>query len=71
MHGRTTIKTHVNVYAVIVIHVTDTYNLIPIVLTTPIFLLGVGVKFKVPVHVLKTYRERGGMALLFINLGTV
>ena len=51
----------VYVYAVIVVHITDTHTSIPVVLTTQIFLFFGGwgggedvVRSKVPVHALKT-----------------
>ena len=60
---------------VTVIHITDTHTLIPVVLTTQIFLFGGRgegvVKCEATVHALKTYRETGGIAVLVINLGAI
>lgn len=69
-------QTRVYVYAVIVVHITDTHTSIPVVLTMQVFLFwgegGEGVvRGKVRVHALKTYRGNRGMAVLVINLGTV
>ena len=59
--------------AVTVVHITDTYTLFPAVLTTQIFLFfgGGGLKGRVPVYAMKTYRGSGGMAVLVTNLATV